>query len=65
MNGFWNLEWKLGKISPTVAIQSKFMRSNDYFIKFHMSPLQYQIEILCCQINIKGNKLNCTAGKIS
>ena len=54
MNGFWNLEWKLGKSSPTVAIQSKFMRSNDYFIKFHMSQLQYQIEILCCQINIEG-----------
>ena len=54
MNGFWNLEWNLGKSSPTVAIQSKFMRSNDYFIKFHMSRLQYQIEILCCQINIEG-----------
>ena len=50
MNGFWNL----GKSSPTVAIQSKFMRSNDYFIKFHMSRLQYQIEILCYQINIEG-----------
>ena len=39
MNGFLNLEWKLGKSSPTVAIQSKFMRSNDYFIKVHMSRL--------------------------
>ena len=39
MNGFWNLEWKLGKSSPTVAIQSKIMSSNDYFIKFHMSRL--------------------------
>ena len=65
MNGFWNLERKLGKSSPTVAIQSKFMMSNDYFIKFHMSRLQYQIEILCCQINIEGKKLNCTTGKIS
>ena len=39
MNGFWNLEWKLGKSSPTVAIQSKVMSSNDYFIIFHMSRL--------------------------
>ena len=41
MNGFWNLEWQLGKSSATVVIQSKFMRSNDYFIKFHMSRLPY------------------------
>ena len=39
MNGFWNWEWKLGKSSPTVAKNSEFMSSNDYFIKFHMSRL--------------------------
>ena len=54
MNGFWNVEWKLEKSSPTVAIQSKFMRSNDHFIKFHMSRLQYKIEILFCEINFEG-----------
>ena len=30
-------EVEVGKSSPTVAIQSKFMRFNDYFIKFLMS----------------------------
>ena len=41
----------MGKISPTVAIQSKFMRSNDYFIKFHMSRLLCQVETICCRLN--------------
>ena len=30
---------EVGKSSPIVAIESKFMSSNDYFIKFHMSRL--------------------------
>ena len=41
---------EVGKSSPTVAIQSKFMRSNDYFIKFHMSRLPCQVETICCRL---------------
>ena len=41
----------MGKSSPTVAIQSKFMRSNDYFIKFHMSRLLCQVETICGRLN--------------
>ena len=44
MNGFWNFEWKLGKSSPTVAIQSKFMSSNDYFIKFICRDFNAKLE---------------------
>ena len=45
----------MGKSSPTVAIQSKFMSSNDYFIKFHMSRLPCQFETICCRLNFWVN----------
>ena len=54
---------EVGKISPTVAFQSKFMRSNDYFIKFHMSRLQSQVETICCHLKI-GQTLKLPVGKI-
>ena len=54
---------EVGKSSPTVAIQSKFMRSNDYFIKFHMSRLPCQVEIICYCLNF-GQTLKLPAGKI-
>ena len=52
----------MGKSSPTVAIQSKFMRSNDYFIKFHMSRLPYQVETICCRLKL-GQTLKLPGGK--
>ena len=33
----------------------KFMWPNDYFIKFHMSRLQCQVEIICCYFKIRAN----------
>ena len=48
---------EMGKSSPTVAIQSKFMRSNDYFIKFHMSRLPCQVETICCRLELGHFKI--------
>ena len=54
-------EVKVGKSSPIVAIESTFMSSNDYVIKFHMSRLKCPGETRCCHLKL-GQTLNLPAG---
>ena len=52
---------KVGKSSPIVAIESTFMGSNDYVIKFHMSRLKYPSETRCCHLKL-GQTLKLPVG---
>ena len=52
---------KVGKSSPIVAIESTFMSSNDYVIKFQMSRLKCPSETRCCHLKL-GQTLNLPAG---
>ena len=54
MNGFWNLERKWEEAFQQLKF-NQIYAANDYFIKFHMSRLQCQVEIICCHFKIRAN----------